>query len=166
MIDDFETNGDRGNLGAAWQASGDASTSSATIIAGRVVRGLRDHALHLTARMGDATQPFAGVTVHLASTPGQAVDVSRFRGIRFEARGEGRYRIVFVTRSVTDGRYHISYFSGSPLWTPVSIPFASLGQSHGTQIPFSGRDLIEISFQVARDPGQMGWLELDNLRFY
>ncbi len=116
--------------------------------------------------MGDATQPFAGVTVRLASTPGQAVDVSRFRGIRFEARGEGRYRIVFVTRSVTDGRYHISYFSGSPLWTPVSIPFASLGQSQGTQIPFSGRDLIEISFQVARDPGQMGWLELDNLHFY
>jgi hypothetical protein len=169
LIDDFENNDDHGNLGAAWHAAGDASTLPATIIAGRVIRGLRDHALHLTARMGDASQPYAGVNVRLGREDGQPVDVSRYRGLRFDARGEGRYRVVFITRGVTDGRYHVSYFSGSPLWTPVNIPFASLGQNGGgaaNHVTWTGRDVIAVSFQVARDPGQMGWLELDNVRFY
>lgn len=169
LIDDFETTVSRGNLGAAWQTRGDASTQPATIIAGRVIRGLRDHALHLTARMGDASQPYAAVNVRVGSEDGRPADVSRFRGVRFDARGEGRYRIVFITRGVTDGHYHVTYFSGSPIWTPVSVPFASIGQngSSGSKtVPWTGRDLIEISFQVARDPGQMGWLELDNVRFY
>lgn len=169
LIDDFETNVSRGNLGAAWQTRGDTSTQPATIIAGRIIRGLRDHALHLTARMGDASQPYAAVNVRVGSEDGRPADVSRFRGVRFDARGEGRYRIVFITRGVTDGHYHVTYFSGSPIWTPVSVPFASIGQNGSTgskTVPWTGRDLIEISFQVARDPGQMGWLELDNVRFY
>jgi hypothetical protein len=33
-------------------------------------------------------------------------------------------------------------------------------------VKWTGTDLLEIAFQIARDPGQMGWLELDNLRFY
>ena len=165
MIDDFETGGDRTGLGSTWNVSNDSGTAS-NIIVGRVVRGLRDHALHLTARMGDAGEPYARITVSLAQD-GHPADVSQFRGVRFDARGQGRYRIVFVTRSVSDGRYHESYFSGSPLWTPVAIPFASLGQTGaGTQVKWTGTDLLEIAFQFARDPGQMGWLELDNLRFY
>jgi hypothetical protein len=116
--------------------------------------------------MGDAGEPYARVTVSLAHD-GHPADVSQFHGLRFDARGQGRYRIVFVTRSVSDGRYHESYFSGSPMWTPVSIPFATLGQTGaGTHVKWTGTDLLEIAFQFARDPGQMGWLELDNLRFY
>jgi hypothetical protein len=166
MIDDFETGGgDRTGLTPMWNASND-SGSAADVIVGRVVRGLRDHALHVTARMGDSGEPYARVTVALAHD-GHPADVSQFHGLRFDARGQGRYRVAFVTRSVTDGRYHESYFSGSPLWTPVSIPFASLGQTGaGVHVKWTGTDLLEIAFQIARDPGQVGWLELDNLRFY
>jgi imidazolonepropionase-like amidohydrolase len=165
LIDDFENGGDRTGLGSNWNASNDSGTA-ADLIAGRVIRGLRDHALHLTARMGDAGEPYARVTVSLAQD-GHPADVSQFHGLRFDARGQGRYRIVFVTRSVTDGRYHESFFSGSPLWTPVSISFATLGQTGaGPRVKWTGADLLEIAFQFAREPGQMGWLELDNLRFY
>jgi hypothetical protein len=165
LIDDFESGGERTGLGANWNASNDAGSSS-DVIVGRVVRGLRDHALHLTARMGDTAEPYARITVMVAHD-GHPADVSQFRGIRFDARGQGRYRVVFITRSVTDGRYHESFFSGSPLWTPVSIPFGTLGQTGaGTSMKWTGSDLLEIAFQIAREPGQMGWLELDNLRFY
>jgi hypothetical protein len=165
VIDDFESGGDQTGLGPIWNASND-SGSTTDVIVGRVVRGLRDHALHLTARMGDTTEPYARVTVSMVHD-GHPADVSQFHGLRFDARGQGRYRVVFVTRSVTDGRYHESFFSGSPLWTPVSIPFGTLGQAIGGQrVKWTGTDLLEIAFQVAREPGQIGWLELDNLRFY
>jgi Complex I intermediate-associated protein 30 (CIA30) len=136
------------------------------VVAGRVVRGLRDHALHLTARMSEAKDASASVSVRVARDE-HPLDVSRFHGVRFDARGQGRYRVVFVSRGVTDGRYHESYFSGSPNWTPVSIPFESIGQNgKGQRIPWTGKDLIEIVFQVARDPGEIGYLDLDNIRFY
>jgi hypothetical protein len=165
MIDDFEGGGDRTGLGSTWNVSND-SGSTTDIIVGRVVRGLRDHALHVTARMGDTAEPYARITVSMARD-GHPADVSQFHGLRFEARGQGRYRVVFVTRSVTDGRYHESFFSGSPLWTPVSIPFGTLGQTgDGSRVKWTGTDLLEIAFYIARESGQMGWLELDNLRFY
>jgi hypothetical protein len=165
LIDDFESGGERTGLGATWNASNDAGSSS-DVIVGRVVRGLRDHALHLTARMGDTADPYARITVTL-SHDGHPADVSQYRGLRFDARGQGRYRVVFITRSVADGRYHESFFSGSPLWTPVNIPFGTLGQTGaGVHVKWTGTDLLEIAFQIAREPGQMGWLELDNIRFY
>jgi hypothetical protein len=166
LIDDFERGDDRSAAGPAWSSASSDGATPATIVMGRVVRGLRDHALHLTARMGDGRAPYARASI-LLTDDGRPVDVSRFRGIRFDARGEGRYRIVFVTRSIADGRYHESYFSGSPVWTPVGIPFASIGQNgKGSHASFSGRDLVEIRFEVARDPGRMAWLELDNVKFY
>ncbi len=168
LIDDFEgggnSNGDTG-LDGTWTATNESGTRT-DIILGRVVRGLRDHALHLTARMGDTKDAYARISVALAKD-GHPADVSHFHGLRFDARGQGRYRVLFITRSVADGRYHESYFSGSPLWTPVSIPFATLGQTgQGKHVTWTGKDLIEIAFQLTRDPGQMGWLELDNVRLY
>jgi len=164
LLDDFERGDAVSAVGPPWTGSGnDAAT---TIIMGRVVKGLRDHALMVSARMGTAREPFARVALKLDAGE-RPVDVSRFRGLRFDARGEGRYRVVFVTRTVADGRYHESYFSGSPLWTPVNIPFASVGQTGpGEHVAWTGRDLVEIRFEIARDAGRLGWLELDNVTFY
>jgi hypothetical protein len=165
-IDDFEGRPDSSTLGDLWQATSESASGATMVVAGRVIRGLRDHALHLTARMGAARDSAANVTVRLARD-GRPLDVSRFHGLRFDARGEGRYRVIFVTRGVADGRYHESYFSGSPLWTPVNLPFASIGQTGaGTRVAWTGQDLVEIVFSIARDPGELGWLELDNVRFY
>jgi hypothetical protein len=166
VIDDFEGGRDASTVGGAWSSAGESGTTSTTVVMGRVVRGARDHALNVTARMGEARDAHARVTVRVAQD-GRPLDVSRFHGVRFDARGQGRYRIIFISRGVTDGRYHESNFSGSPLWTPVSIPFASVGQAgKGDRQPWTGRDLVEIVFLLARDPGDFGYLELDNLRFY
>ena len=154
-------------VGPAWVGSGsDGAGSATTLIMGRVVKGLRDHALLVSARMGGGRDPYARAALKL-DADGRPVDVSRFRGLRFDARGEGRYRVIFVTRAVDDGRYHESYFSGSPLWTPVNIPFASIGQNGaGARVPWTGRDVVEVRFEMVRDAGRLGWLELDNVGFY
>jgi hypothetical protein len=149
-------------VGSASESAGPATT----LIMGRVVKGLREHALLVSAGMGAGREPLVRAALKL-DADGRPVDVSRFRGLRFDARGEGRYRIVFVTTRVGDARYHESYFSGSPLWTPVNIPFASVGQTGpGTRVPWTGRDLVEIRFEMIRDAGKLGWLELDNVTFY
>jgi hypothetical protein len=167
LLDDFERGESVSAVGPGWVGSGSGDGSTATtLIMGRVVKGLRDHALLLSARMGGGREPFARAALKLDAGD-RPVDVSRFRGLRFDARGEGRYRLVFVTRGVTDGRYHESYFSGSPLWTPVSIPFASIGQNGGgDRVPWTGRDVIEVRFEMVRDAGRLGWLELDNVTLY
>lgn len=164
LLDDFERGDSVSAVGPAWVGS--ASDSATTLIMGRVVKGLRDHALLLSARMGAGQDPVARASLKLDASD-RGVDVSRFRGLRFDARGEGRYRVVFVTKGVTDGRYHESYFSGSPLWTPVSIPFASIGQNgNGQKTPWTGRDLVEVRFEMERDAGRLAWMELDNVTFY
>jgi len=167
LLDDFERGDAESAVGPAWVGSGsDGAGSATTLIMGRVVKGLRDHALLVSARMGGGQAPYARAALKLDAGE-RPVDVSRFRGLRFDARGEGRYRVVFVTRAVDDGRYHESYFSGSPLWTPVSIPFASIGQNGaGARVPWSGRDVVEVRFEMVRDTGRLGWLELDNVTFY
>jgi hypothetical protein len=167
LLDDFERGDSASAVGPAWVGSASEDGGSATtLIMGRVVKGLRDHALLVSARMGAGRDPYVRAALRL--DPGERpVDVSRFRGLRFDARGEGRYRVIFVTKAVADGRYHESYFSGSPLWTPVNIPFASIGQNGaGVRVPWSGRDVVEVRFEMARDAGHLGWLELDNVTFY
>jgi hypothetical protein len=167
LLDDFERGETVSAVGPGWVGSGSVEGNAATtLVMGRVVKGLRDHALLLSARMGGGRDPYARAALKLDADD-RPVDISRFRGLRFDARGEGRYRLVFVTRAVTDGRYHASYFSGSPLWTPVSIPFASIGQNgSGDRVPWTGRDVIEVRFEMLRDAGRLGWLELDNVTFY
>ena len=167
LLDDFERGDTVSAVGPAWVGSAsDGGGSATTLIMGRVIKGLRDHALMISARMGSGHDRYARAALKL-DAEGRPVDVSRFRGLRFDARGEGRYRVIFVTRAVADGRYHESYFSGSPLWTPVNIPFASIGQNGaGPHVPWTGRDVIEVRFEMVRDAGRLGWLELDNVTFY
>jgi len=167
LLDDFERGDTVSAVGPGWVGYGsEAAGSATTLIMGRVVKGFRDHALLVSARMGGGRDPYARAALKL-DADGRPVDVSRFRGLRFDARGEGRYRLIFVTRAVDDGRYHESYFSGSPLWTPVNIPFASIGQNGaGARVPWTGRDVVEVRFEMVRDAGRLGWLELDNVTFY
>jgi hypothetical protein len=33
-------------------------------------------------------------------------------------------------------------------------------------VPWTGRDVVEVRFEMVRDAGRLGWLELDNVTFY
>ncbi len=118
------------------------------------------HALAIQARMGVKDKPF--VQVWLPLSPGGIipVDASRFRGIRFEARGEGSYRLILHKQSVRTASGHPSAeFNAGPAWSQIIIPFARLK----TVRP---RDLLVAAFEITRPAGTLAWLELDNVRFY
>jgi Complex I intermediate-associated protein 30 (CIA30) len=134
---------------------------------GRTLREPGNHALQVFARMSQSERPFARAWLALTRGDLQPVDVSGFTGVRFDARGEGRYRIALPTRGIRDGRYYHATFAGAPAWTPVTVPFATLEQTgKGPGVPWSGTDVLEIDFDINREPDTVGWLEIDNLRLY
>ncbi|MPY91133.1 MAG: amidohydrolase family protein [Luteitalea sp.] len=166
LIDDFERQGGQTVRGTRWIDRTERGAHPSRVSISRVARG-GGHALRLAATMSDAKAPFARLSVPLAPGGLQPVDASRFRGIRFEARGEGRYRVVFETRGVRDEAYHESSFAASSKWIPVAIHFESVSQPRSSvREPWTGKDLMAIRFEIEREPGSSAWLEIDNLKFY
>jgi hypothetical protein len=167
LIDDFETPDGRSRLGSLWMNATDAGAHPTRMVYGRTLREPDNHALQLFARMSGAEHPYARAWLALARGDLQPGDVSRFTGLRFDARGEGAYHLTLPTRGIRDGRYHQATFTGTPAWTAVTVPFATLAQAgSGPRVPWSGTDVLEIGFDIDREPAAVGWLEIDNLRLY
>jgi len=167
LLDDFETPDGRSQRGSLWMNATDAGAHPTRMVFGRELRETGNHALQVFAKMSESEHPFARVWLALARGDLQPADVSHFSGVQFDARGEGTYRVALPARAVRDGRYHHATFTGSPAWMPVTVPFATLKQSGtGPAVAWSGRDVLEIGFDIDREPGAVGWLEIDNLRLY
>jgi len=167
LVDDFETADGRSRFGSLWMNATDAGPHTTRMVYGRALREPGNHALQMFARMSESEHPFARVWLALARGDLQPGDVSRFTGFRFDARGEGSYRMTLPTRGVRDGRYYQATFSSAPIWGPVTVPFATLAQAgKGPTVPWTGTDVLEISFDIDREPQSTGWLEIDNLRLY
>jgi imidazolonepropionase-like amidohydrolase len=166
LIDDFERRDGRTSRGTYWIDQTESGAHATRVEMTHVAKG-GGRALRVTAAMSDAQEPFATLSVPLSAAGLWPVDASRFRGIRFEVRGEGRYRVLFETRNVRDRAYHESSFAASSKWIPVAIHFASISQPRsGTRVPWTGKDLTAITFELARQPGSSAWIEIDNLHFY
>lgn len=173
-IDDFEdataqNTADmlRSDLGTLWVNSTDPGQDHSRMIFGRTLREKGDHALSVMGRLSETERPFIRVSVPLSRGAVEAVDASAFRGVRFDVRGNGNYRLIVPTRAVRDSAYFQTSFDASGQWKTIKLDFASLKQPATKRlVPWSGADLQMITFEITRPSGQLGWLELDNVRFY
>jgi imidazolonepropionase-like amidohydrolase len=185
LIDDFESSTERSRLDTVWYAQRDAGiNASPPLSLGRVLRTPRDRALMLMARMGESKQPYARAIVELSRGKVQPADLTRYRGVRFDARGDGDYSVIFGGQRASDA-IPVEFRSPVPLngqWRTVKIPFSSFKTGEDSKaaeadpaapprppaVPatWSTTRIHTLVFQFARPPGAMGWLELDNIRFY
>jgi imidazolonepropionase-like amidohydrolase len=171
-VDDFEGSsngfGLRSALETLWVYSSDAGVDASKVLFTRILRaGSRsDHAVSLIARMSEKDRPFARLNVPLSRGAVEPVDAREFKGIQFDARGDGEYRLIVPTRGLRDGNHFQAQFTAGSDWRTISIDFASLTQQPGGTAAWTGSDLLMLSFEVARKAGESGWLELDNIRFY
>ncbi len=119
------------------------------------------HALAIQVRMSAKESPFAQVWLPLSRGGVEPVDASRFQGIEFETRGDGRpYRLTVQRRGVRDNnKFPGAPFQAGAKWQRQRIPFTALGLTRPA-------DLTVLAFEIARASGTLGWLELDNVRFY
>jgi hypothetical protein len=83
----------------------------------------------------------------------EPVDATAFKGVRFDVRGNGEYRLIAVTQSTRDSKYSNAKFNASGKWKTVKLPLVA-------------PDLLMLTFEVARPEGTQGWLELDNVAFF
>ena len=168
LVDDFERTNGRSQLDTLWVNSSDAGVDPSKIVFGRVARGDNNHALSISARMSEKERPFARVNVPLSRGAIEPVDARGFRGVQFDARGEGEYRMIvpiYNTRSASS--YFSVPFNASPQWQTLKLDFASFKQAGArSPVQWTGADLLMLSFEVARPAGSFGWLELDNIKFY
>lgn len=171
-VDDFEGSsqgfGLRSALETRWVYSSDAGVDASKVLFTSILRaGSRsDHALSLIAHLSEKDRPFVRLNVPLSRGAIEPVDASEFKGIQFDARGDGEYRLLVPTRGVRDGNHFQAKFTAGSDWRTISVDFASLTRQPGSAAAWTGRDLLMLSFEVARHAGENGWLELDNIRFY
>jgi imidazolonepropionase-like amidohydrolase len=172
LIDDFESSMGNGSLGRSrldtfWVNSTDAGVDPSPMVYGRIVREAGKHALSVSGRMSEKDRPYIRINVPLSRGAIEPVDAREFRGVRFDARGDGDYQLIVPTTGVRDSSHFQAAFKADSQWQTVSIDFSSLTQAGGrTAVNWKGDDLLMLSFEIARPAGSFVWLELDNVRFY
>lgn len=155
-VDDFESADGRSTLGTLWVNATDAGLDNSRMVFGRMQRKNGDHTLAMMARMSEKERPYARIVVPLSPGAVEPVDISDYRGVSFEARGDGEYKLIAPTRSARDNRPFEAAFRAGPRWKKVKIDLGAMKRA----------DALLLIFEVARKPGEVGWLELDNVRFY
>jgi len=153
LIDDMES--ERTSVDTLRVNATDADHDHSKMMFGRVLRFEDNHAISIQARMAEKTRPFALLWFPLSKGGVEPVDASGFRGVEFEARGEGEYRLVMQRRGVRGFRHPDARFPATYKWTTIQVTF-----------PAPMTDLQSLGFEIARKAGEWAWLELDNLRFY
>lgn len=169
LIDDFEAENGRSRLDTLWVNSSDSGVDASKMLFGRVPREAGNHALSVSAHMSEKDRPFGRVSIPLSKGAVEPVDARAFRGVRFDVRGDGDYRLIVPTYNVRSAASNFfAPFQAAPQWQTINIDFASLKSPENARIQaqWTGADLLMLSFEIARPVGAFGWLELDNVRFY
>lgn len=166
LIDDFES--PRSRLDTLWVNSTDPGVDHSTMLYGRVLRDKDNHALSMVGRLSDKESPFIRAVLPLRRGGVEPADARRYRGIEFDVRGEGDYRLIIPTASIRDSKYFQSEFSATPGWKTLRIGFDGLKRIDGADggSAWTGSDLLSIIFEASGNPGKYVWLEIDNLKFH
>ena len=163
LIDDFESANGRSSIDTLWVNSTDTGVDASKMLFSRITRKNGDHALSVAARMSEKDRAFGRINIPLSRGAIEPVDAREFRGVAFDARGDGDYQFIV---SAYDTPNFQSSFNASPQWRTFRFDFSSLRQLQAQSVPWSGEKLRMLSFEIARPAGAFGWLEIDNLRFY
>ncbi|RRN63557.1 amidohydrolase family protein [Caulobacter sp. 602-1] len=161
LIDDFERADGRSSLDTLRTDDPDGGMDRSVEISQVISRGSQGRALSIAARMAMKAKPSAGVIIPLTRGSIQPVDANAFKGVRFEARGDGVYALGVTTVS---GRWSAPFEAGAD-WRVVEIPFSALKVARGAD-GWTGTNLTEVEFMGARKGGEKLWIEIDNVSFY
>ncbi|MBI4874695.1 MAG: amidohydrolase family protein [Acidobacteria bacterium] len=151
LLDDFERPDGRSRIDTLWLNNTDSGHDHARMSYQRTLRKPGDHALTILAQMGEKERSFGSMVLPLACGGVEPVDLTAYRAIEFEARGDGDYALVLARRP---SHKAVSLeFKAGPQWRKIRLPLAER---------YTG--LLALHFRLEREAGRKVWLELDNLR--
>jgi imidazolonepropionase-like amidohydrolase len=166
VIDDMERTDGRTLLNTLRVNGTDAGTDHSRMMFLPIVRSGRDHALMVEARMAAKEHPFVRLEIPLTEGAVELADVSRYRGVSFDARGEGAFRLLINSYGVRTNDPFASPFSVATEWGKIRIPFATLRRKATGAQPWNPRDVRAVLFEIAGPAGSAAWLEIDNIGLY
>ena len=157
-IDDFERTDGRTSQGALRVNSTDPGHDHARMLFERTVRGPGNHAMTILAKMTDAAKPYGRLILPLRVGGLEPVDASMWHGVECMVRGEGSYELIFAGH----GASYRAQVTGTGTWKRVRVPFSAFPKLTAS----AEKSLYSLAFEVARQPGEEAWLELDDVTFY
>ena len=166
LIDDFEGPKGRSSVDTLRMDDMDGGIDRTVQVSQVINRTATDHALSIAAKMSAKDNANAGVIIPLSRGSVQPVDVTAFKGVRFEIRGDGGAYSLGV--NTLNGRWSSEVPSG-PEWRTVEAPFTALKREKsrwGGTGPWTGDDVLEITIDGGRPAGEKMWVEIDNVTFY
>jgi hypothetical protein len=97
----------------------------------------------------------------------EPADLRGYRGLRFEARGEGGYTVVLRAMNGRDYGGWEAQFEAGGAWRDIRVPFASLRYTNSAnEVTWSGADVTAVEIVIRRGKGEEAWLEIDNVEFF
>jgi hypothetical protein len=164
MIDDAEREDGRTNLNTMLVNSTDPGPDHSVILFTRTLRK-QGHAITILSRMSPKVSPFTDLVVPLTQGAVEPADLGSFKGIQFEVRGEGDYRMLLDCYGARKADWPAASFAGKAGWKTVRIPFVRFhGKGSASALAFHA--VRALHFELARPAGADGWLELDNIKLY
>ncbi|MDF0541372.1 amidohydrolase family protein [Sphingobium sp. H39-3-25] len=164
LIDDFERPDGRSALDTLRLETPDGGPDRSVEIT-QIVPRENGHALRLSARLANKPDPFVSAAIPLTRGSVRPADLGRYKGVRFEIRGAGRFAMVM---NGLDGSWSAP-LQASDAWQAVEVPFSSLAPVITARMksPAWNTDgLVQVEINGTGASGSRIWMEIDNVRFY
>lgn len=169
LVDDFERADQRTALDTLRTDDNDGGNDRTWQLTRVVPREDGGHALSTMARMSSKDRAYAAVVLPLSRGSVRPVDLSGFRGVRFDIRGEDGSHALLV-KGLEGGRWKAD-IPVQPEWQQVEVDFSQLQYApyrvvEGESRPWRGDDATDLQFIVNGEGAGLPWFELDNVQFY
>lgn len=163
-LDTMELLDGRTNIGTYKYPTTDPGADHSKIIMEPITRDAKSHAWLVTAKFGPEEKNYVRLNVPL--TPGEITlaDLSKYKGVSFDIKGEGSFRFLMNTYDVRDRKLPFATFSVSPDWKTVKILFSDL--SPETTGPADIKEARGLIFEETGLAGANAWMQIDNIRLF
>ncbi|MGD0337224.1 MAG: glycoside hydrolase family 9 protein [Bacteroidota bacterium] len=165
-VDNAETGTNTNTLGGAWITFNDEFSS--TVFTPNVSPGYTGTYCRLFEWMFNAgsSGPFAGASTGLNSS-WTGVDLGQYFGVRFYARGNGRYDISLATNQTrTDNNHYVKTINLTSEWKLYELPFSQFAQTWGPPKPWDSSTVFAVGFNAVASYGMSGQIWIDDIEFY
>jgi hypothetical protein len=171
-LDDFESGDLRNKWGLTWTAEVDGRRPGTRLAAAPFqalaggAHGSR-YCAELRGHVGPARPPWPWAALVMPLWPGQEpADLSAFRGLSFQVRGDGRPVELLLRRaSVEDGGDFRVALPTQADWRPARVEFSDLAQPGWARpVELGWKDVTALAFQPAGRDDEDFWFDVDDLR--
>jgi endoglucanase len=166
VVDDAETGTTTNTLGGTWIKFNDSSSTTVfTPNAFPGYTGMYCRLFEWIINTGSSA-PYAGTQTGLNSS-WAGVDLRQYVGVRFYAKGNGRYEVSLPTdQTRADNNHYVKAINVTPEWKLYELPFSQFAQTWGTPKPWDPSTIYAVGFNAVASYGMSGQIWIDDIEFY